>query len=305
MTIKRAIRDYLKYCVVAKNYSAHTVRNYRTYLGVFEAWAESRNIDAIEKLTTADTIDFQVEALNVEGKSKKTQNYYLIALRALLKYLISMDVDVLPSEKITLAKTGSRQISFLEPDEVEQIRQAIINLPKDLTTERDLAILTVLYATGLRVSELVGLKRNQVSVVSAEFSVKGKGGKVRPVFLTEQACQDLEDYLGARQDTNPYLFIRHFKKPELDSNIKQPLTARSVQRILVHFAQAAGITKPISPHKLRNCFATDLLRNGADLRSVQAMLGHSSIATTQIYTHVTDASLREVHKKFHDSQKLD
>ncbi len=297
MTTKRAIKEFLKYCVVSKGYSPNTVRNYTTYLTLFENWTEEKKITDIEQVTAEDIVDFQIEKLYEVGKSKSTQNYYLIAIRALLKYLINRDVEVMSPEKITLSKTRGRQVSFLEPEEVAQIRTAIPI--GDLSGLRDRAIYSMLYSTGLRISELTELKRNQVSVVSGEFSVKGKGGKVRPVFLTEEAIEDLGDYIDVRQDVNPYLFIRHFTNPELD-NKKNPLSARSIQRMLNKYARAAGITKPISPHKLRHSFATDLLRNGADLRSVQALLGHSSIATTQVYTHITDKSLREVHKKFHD-----
>jgi len=234
------------------------------------------------------------------GRGQKTINYYLIALRALLKYLISRDVEVVSPEKVTLSKTPGRQVSFLENDEVERLRQAI---PTDsLNGLRDKAIVSVLYATGLRLSEIVGLKRNQVSLVSGEFSVRGKGGKVRPVFLTEVAQDDLATYVESRSDTNPFVFIRHYKNPEHDSR-KEPLTGRSIQRALAHYARAAGITKPMSPHKLRHSFATDLLRNGADLRSVQALLGHSSITTTQVYTHITDKSLKEIHSRFHSDEQ--
>lgn len=299
MTIKRSIKDFLKYCVVSKGYSNNTVRNYTTYLAVFEKWATERKVVHIEDLESEDVIDFQVEVLNQTGRGKATQNYYLIALRALLKYLINRDIEVMSPERITLAKTGGRQVSFLEKDEIDRIHEGIQT--NNLSGKRDLAIFSVLYATGLRVSELVALKRNQVSVISGEFSVKGKGGKVRPVFLTEIAQDDLGEYVESRGDTNPYLFIRHHQNSELDSN-KLPLSARSVQRMLLEAAKQVGIVKPISPHKLRHSFATDLLRNGADLRSVQALLGHSSITTTQVYTHVTDSSLKEVHKKFHDQK---
>lgn len=296
MTVKRAVKDFLKYCVVSKGYSDHTVKNYTRYLHVFEAWAEERGLSQIEQLTGEDVVDFQLEALHSEQKGKKTQNYYLIALRSLLKYLINRDLTVLSPEKITLAKTPGRQVSFLDQDEIGRIRQ---NIPVNtLSGKRDRAIISVLYATGLRISELTALQRNQVSLVSGEFSVRGKGGKVRPVFLTEEALDDLADYIENRTDTNPYLFIRHFENSALDSN-KRPLSGRSIQRLLGAAARAAGVVKPISPHKLRHSFATSLLSNGADLRSVQALLGHSSITTTQVYTHVTDASLKEVHHRFH------
>ncbi len=300
MTTPRAIKEFLRFLNVSKGYSPHTLKSYQHYLATFEAWATDNDIDQIEKLTGEDVEEFQLYLSEAEPpRGRATQNYYLIAIRTLLKYLLGRDVEVLSPDKISLAKTPGRQVNFFEGEEIDSIRDAI---PPTLVGKRDRAMFSVLYATGLRISELVSLKRNQVSTVSGEFSVIGKGGKVRPVFLTDVAKDDLADYLESRRDVNPYLFIRHYKNPGLENN-KRPVTARSVQRSLAVYARLAGITKPISPHKLRHSFATDLLRNGADLRSVQALLGHSSIATTQVYTHVTNKSLKDIHKRFHSDQQ--
>lgn len=302
MTLGRAIKEYLRYCHVSKGYSPNTLRNYRAYLNHFLSWAEAQKISRVEDLTSEDILEFQISLSKDQSttRSRPTQNYYLIAIRSMLGYLLGRDLEVLPPGKITLSKTPGRQIGFLEPAEVDRIRQAI---PQEtLNQKRDRAILSLLYSSGLRISELVSLKRHQVSVTAGEFSVLGKGGKVRPVFLTEAAKTDLKNYVGSRQDVNPFLFIRHHKNRELD-NIKRPVTARTVQRQLNIYARLAGVTKPVSPHKLRHSFATDLLRNGADLRAVQALLGHASITTTQVYTHVTDQSLKDIHRRFHGDNK--
>lgn len=169
---------------------------------------------------------------------------------------------------------------------------------ENISDYRDRAIIAVLFSTGLRISELLALKRNQINLATGEFSVRGKGGKVRPVFLSEAALDALGEYIDQRADTNPFIFITHHKNSRLDS-AKAPISSRTVQRSIRDIAARAGITKPISPHKIRHSFATDLLRNGADLRSVQALLGHSSITTTQVYTHVTDKSLKDIHQRFH------
>lgn len=298
MTVSRAIKEYLRFCTVSKGYSPHTLRNYQTYLASFATWTKAQKIDQIEKLTSEDVIEWQLSLTKANdiARSRRTLNYYLIALRSLLAYLLDRDVEVLPPGKVTLSKIPGRQVSFLEATEVDQIRQAI---PTDnLNPKRDRAILSVLYASGLRISELVSLKRHQVSINSGEFSILGKGGKVRPVFLTDAAKADLKNYIQSRKDVNPFLFIRHYKNLELD-NKKRPLTARSIQRMLKYYARLSGLNKSISPHKLRHSFATDLLRNGADLRSVQALLGHASITTTQVYTHITDKSLKDIHRRFH------
>lgn len=297
MTIARAIKEYLRFLAVSKGMAKRTLITYEAYLDVFADWAAQNKLSNIEQFSHDDVLDFQLFLQASEPvRSAKTQNYYLIALRGLLKYLATRDIPALSAEKITLAKTGARKIHFLEGGELDRLVDAIGQ--ETVGQQRDRAIITLLYGSGLRLSELLSLKRNQVAVEHGEFSVRGKGGKVRPVFLTDQAQTALNMYLAERHDSNPFLFIRHHRDPKKDDQAPA-LNGRYVQRQLQRYALAAGITKPVSPHKLRHSFATELLRNGADLRSVQALLGHSSITTTQTYTHVTDASLRDVHQRFH------
>lgn len=300
MLTQRAIKGFLRHCRVSRGYSPNTLRNYQMYLTAFGGWTEKNQINDLEKLTSEDVEEFQLFLQESGNRGAKTVNYYLIALRSLCKYLLGRDLAVLAPERITLSKTPARQVHFLEADEVERLRLA----PQgdDLTTLRDRAILEVLYSTGLRVSELVSLKRSHVNLKNGEFSIRGKGQKVRPVFLGDSAKLALKRYLAARRDGNPALFIRHRQDINQDEQAK-PLTARSIQRLLKHYGALAGIIKPLTPHKLRHSFATELLRNGADLRSVQELLGHSSITTTQIYTHVTNRDLKEIHRRFLGSPK--
>lgn len=293
----------MRFMETSRGASVHTIENYRRYLQSFENWATAAQLKKVEDVSAEDVIDWQLSLLEkVPQRSRQTVNYYLIALRALLKYLISRDVTVLPPEKITLSKVPQRQIHFLDQEEMSRIIESFEL--GEIGALRDRAITAVLFSSGLRVSELLNLKRNQVSLTTGEFSVRGKGGKVRPVFLSEVALEALGEYIDLRSDPNPNLFIRHYKNPLLDSK-KLPLSHRTVQRIIQRAAARAGITKPVSPHKIRHSFATDLLRNGADLRSVQAMLGHSSITTTQIYTHVTDKNLKDTHRRYHAHPKAD
>lgn len=297
MTIKRAIKDFLRYCQVGRGYSVHTLRNYRGYLQKFETWAEGAGLKNIENLAREDVEEFQMSLLGTESAiGKKTQNYYLISLRVLLKFLLERDVAVLSPDKITLSKTPQRQIHILEAEELQALLAAAAG--EHLNEKRDRAMVQLLLESGLRVSEMVSLKRQNINLQTNEFSIRGKGGKVRPVFIGEGASEAIEAYLKQRRDTNNYLFIRHQRSSSQDATAK-PLTARTVQRRLSLLARKAGIVKPVSPHKLRHSFATELLRNGADLRSVQALLGHSSITTTQVYTHVTDKSLKETYQRFH------
>lgn len=303
MTIQRSIREFLRHVTISQGLSANTIRNYSFYLTSFGKWLAENAVTKIGQITTDDIIEFQLYlSQKTPPISVTTRNYYLIAIRALLRYLVNHDQIALAPEKIVLAKIPQRQIHFFEPAEIEQLLAAITGT--GLSHLRDRAIIAVMFASGLRVGELVSLRRQQVSLSRAEVSVRGKGGKVRLVFLSPEAVLALTTYLKHRHDTNPYLFIRHFANSKLD-NTKQPLTSRSVQRLLHRWANAAGVVKPISPHTLRHSFATDLLRNGADLRSVQALLGHSSITTTQIYTHVTDQSLKDVHRRFHHPDQPD
>ncbi len=247
-----------------------------------------------------------------EGKSLKqnTQNYHVIALRSFLKYLQKRDISTLPAEKIDLAKTPNRMVEFLDNDELARLFDAIKMEKEPILMLRDDAIIRTLFATGLRVSELCSLKKDQVNLKRSEFTVRGKGDKLRLVFLSPDATDAIEKYLKARKDNAKFLFIAHKQvgmgvSKDMASFGKDAsgLTPRTIQRIIKKYALFGGIMKKISPHTLRHSFATDLLQNGADIRSVQSMLGHASITTTQIYTHVTNQQLREIHKQYHNKKK--
>ena len=223
-------------------------------------------------------------------------------MRSFLKYLAKRDIKTVSAEKLELGKQEERQVTFLEPQELERFLKAPSGTA--LSDLRDRAILETLFSTGLRVSELCSLDRDDIDLKGGEFSVRGKGSKIRVVFLSDTARAALVTYLDKRPDADESLFIRIPQNEKLEKYEKLRLTPRSIQRIIKKYAIAAGIIgKKVSPHSLRHSFATDLLRNGADIRSVQAMLGHASVTTTQIYTHVTDKQLREEHERFHDKKK--
>ncbi|MFH1392673.1 MAG: site-specific tyrosine recombinase/integron integrase [bacterium] len=280
MSIKKLILDYLEYLEIEKNRSAKTTENYSHYLKSFASFAK---IKTPRQISPEIVRQYRIW-LNRQNFKKNTQNYYIIALRNFLKYLAKRDIKSLSAEKIELGKQIDREVVFLQTEELDRLLEAPNNL-------RDKAILEVLFSTGLRVSELTNLNREDISLLKAEFYVRGKGGKIRPVFLSETAQKALKYYLESRRDPEPALFI--------NKNNNQRLTARSIQRIVRRLAIKAGLTKKITPHTLRHSLATDLLAGGADLRSIQAILGHSSITTTQIYTHLTDQRLKEVHQKYH------
>lgn len=321
MTIDQSIRRFLEHLEVEEGKSRLTLRNYQHYLETFSQFCREEKIGEPTEITNETVRVFRLwlnrafkhakTGLYVE-RSRKTQNYYLIALRSYLKYLLSCDMAVLPPEKVVLAHQTEREISVLEPDELGRILAT-----PDLDTlqgRRDRALMEMLYSTGLRVSELTGLDRTDVHLDTGEFAVRGKRGKVRVVFVSNSAKEAVERYLAKRRDDDPALFIRikndKASKTLPDESAGQGrdkaslrLTPRSVQRIISHYAVAAGIAKPVTPHVFRHVFATDLLQNGADLRSVQALLGHSSITSTQIYTHVTNPQLHDVHRAFHDRRR--
>ncbi len=306
MDLKQAIQQFLEYCELEKGHSLLTIRNYSQYLTRFRIWGEDQNIKAPEDITLETIRQFRLYLNRIQdedGKNLKkiTINYHLIALRSFLKFISKKDLaQTLQAEKIELADTDERQINFLSQEEVE----SLLSAPNQSTLQglRDHAVIETLFSTGLRVSELVNLQREEINLEKGEFSVLGKGGKARVVFLSDRAKDALEKYLTRRTDIDPSVFIRFGRKKNLDLDITQEgkkLTPRTIQRIIHHYAIKAGITKPVTPHTLRHSFATDLLSNGADLRSVQTLLGHSSVTTTQVYTHVTDPQLKEIHKKFH------
>lgn len=300
MTLSKYVTDFLEYIEIEKGRSMNTAKNYDHYLRSFCSFAKEKGIEAPEKITEEIVRQYHL-SLNRANLGKKTQNYYLIALRSFLKYMAKRNITSLAPEKVDLAKTDERQIVFLENEELE----SLISQP-DLATiqgRRDKAILNLLFSTGLRVSELAGLKKTDVNLEKSEFSVKGKGGKVRVVFMDHEAKESLRRYLDGRHDKSEFLFISYGHSNTdnrlLITDNNTPITPRSIQRMIHKYALKAGITKDVTPHTMRHSFATDLLQSGADLRAVQALLGHSSITTTQIYTHVTDQHLQEVHEAFH------
>lgn len=300
--IDELIKQFLEYLEIEKNRSTKTVQNYDFYLKRFSKWAGNISPSAItlEKIRQYRLWLNRFKDVKGESLKKNTQNYHLIALRAFLKYLAKRDIKTLSPEKIELGKMPERVVDFLDGADLERLLEAPLklNLP-EIIMYRDKAILEVLFSTGLRVSELVSLKREQINLKRDEFTVRGKGNKLRVVFLSEQAKSWLKKYLDLRQDTSPYLFVP-YDRAHKDC---ESLTSRSIERLVCKYAKLAGITKKVTPHTLRHSFATDLLMNGADIRSVQAMLGHSSITTTQIYTHITNQQLRDVHKAFHGKRR--
>lgn len=313
MTIKQLISKYLEYIEVEKGRSLLTVRNYDRYLRDFATFAKLNKIEDPAQINL-DLIHKYRMKLNrteaghtSENLTHKTQNYYLIAIRSFLKFLGKNDVATLAPEKVELAKNEDRQITFLENDELI----TLLNQPdlSKIQGVRDRAILNLFFSTGLRVSELTALKKEDINLEKNEFSVKGKGGKIRVVFLDQEAKETIKRYLSLRHDKSEYLFVSygHTDSSQGQSNIdeNQPMTPRSVQRMIQKYAHMAGLTKKVTPHVMRHSFATDLLMNGADLRSVQALLGHASINTTQVYTHVTDQHLQEIHQAFHGLRRED
>lgn len=291
--------QFLEYLEIEKGRSVQTVRNYHFYLHRFLTWSKVQSpaditLEVIRRYRLH--LNRNLAGREEETLKKNTQNYHLIALRAFLKYLAKRDVKTLAPEKVELAKQGTRQVSFLEQ---EELKRMLLLAEKDPTIigMRDKAMLELFFSTGLRVSELAGLQIEHVNLKQDEFTVKGKGSKHRVVFLSEPAKIALKKYGDLRHDTSPFLFVRHDRAKK--GTAAAPLTPRSMQRIVDGYARAAGITKRVTPHTLRHTFATDLLRNGADIRSVQSLLGHESITTTQVYTHITDKELKRVYKQFH------
>jgi len=300
MKFEKAKTDFLEYLELEQNRSQKTIENYDHYLTRLLDFAGDIKVTDIDaELIRKWRLWLNRLGTNTSDElSKTTQNYHLIALRSFLKFCTKRGIPALAADKVELARTRRKQVTFLNGDELQRIfAQPDLNT---LGGVRDRAILELLFSSGLRVSELVGLDRDHINLKRREFMVRGKGQKDRPIFISPEAAKWVEHYLQRREDTSRPLFVRYSGRKQVDlSGNFHRLTARSVQRLVARYALLAGITKHVSPHTLRHSFATDLLMNGADLRSVQAMLGHSNIATTQIYTHVTDPHLRAVHEKFH------
>lgn len=303
MRFAKAKTDFLEYLEIEQNRSQKTIHNYDHYLTRLEDYAGDITVADI----TPELIHKWRLWLNRLGTNtsdeldKATQNYHLIALRSFLKFCAKRGIPALTADKIELARTKRKQVTFLGTEELARLF-AQPNI-QELSGLRDRAILELLFSSGLRVSELVNLDRDHVNMKRREFMVRGKGQKDRPIFISETAAEWVQGYLNRREDNLPPLFISYGGRAAKDNTgNRKRLTARSIQRMVARYAKLAGITKHVSPHTLRHSFATDLLMNGADLRSVQAMLGHSNVATTQIYTHVTDPHLKKVHEQFHSKK---
>ena len=300
MQFDKALVDFLEYLEIEQNRSQKTIANYHHYLLRLSDYAgEIKVRDITPELIRKWRLWLnRIGTYDSDELQKSTTNYHLIALRSFLKYCVKRDIPAISPDKIELARTKRKQVSFMSTEEMTRL----LNQPpvSNKTGLRDRAILELLYSSGLRVSELTNLNRDHINLKRREFMVRGKGQKDRPVFISDTAAEWIEKYLDSRQDKAPALFIRFsgIKKPDLSGNYLR-LTPRSIQRMVSKYALLAGITKHISPHSLRHSFATDLLVNGADIRSVQAMLGHSNISTTQSYTHITDPHLKKIHDQFH------
>ncbi len=309
MYLDEAIDQFLEYLEIEKDCSPLTIEVYKRYLNRFSGWlAETNKQIKPEDITLEIVRKYRLYLARLTGQGdqplkKITQNYHIIALRAFLRYLSSQrDIATLSPDKIELPKSSSRTVTFLNSEQVERL----LNCPdtSKITGLRDRAILETLFSTGLRISELVKLNRDQINLERKEFGVIGKGNKPRVVFLSDTAAEWIELYLESREDYFKPLFIRF--SGHIDSardGEKMRLTPRSVQLSVAKYARMSGLPFDTTPHTLRHSFATDLLIGGADIRSVQEMLGHESIRTTQVYTHVTDRQLREVHKTFHSRNK--
>jgi len=302
--LENKIQEFLEYLEIEKGFSPLTIRNYKHYLSRFVRWLKKEGIRLHLKDINPEIVrQFRVYLSRVsDGRggtlSRKTQGYHVIALRSFLRWLIKNDYEVMSPDKIDLPKVEDRQIKFLSGEQVDRL----LNAPSlsKIQGKRDKAILEVFYSTGLRVSELVKLDRDKINLDRREFGIVGKGGKARVVFLSVRAAKWIENYLKSRKDRYKPLFIRH--KGKIDPSVsseKMRLSARSVQRMIKKYARKIKLTVDVTPHVIRHSFATDLLMAGADIRSVQEMLGHKNIQTTQIYTHVTHKHLKDIHAAFH------
>ncbi len=311
MRIEIAVHDFLDYLEIEKNRSLLTRRNYELYLRRFTKFFVTNKRPNVDQITYEGVRQFRLwlhRYTDEQGQSlgASTQNYHLIAVRSFLKYLSKREIVTLAAERVELGKMPQRTVSFLSGDELKRFLAAPQQSGEsDLIAARDRAIIELLFSTGLRVSELTGLRRDDVELTRGEIGVLGKGKKRRVVFVSPEARDWVKKYLQLRRDMSPFLFANHDRahasreKEKTSKKVMEGLTPRSVQRMVEKYAHVAGIMKKITPHVLRHSFATDLLHNGADIRSVQVMLGHASITTTQVYTHVTDPQLKKIHDKFH------
>jgi len=302
MDLKTAVKKYLEYLEIEEGVSPKTIDNYRRYLEDFLKTSKLHSPASIDK-EAVKRYRLSLSRRNGRGGQplkRVTQNYYLIALRGLLKYLsVEEELEVMPPDRIGLPKEEEAPVKVLKSESLEKLMQAPD--PKSVEGKRDRAILELLFSTGMRVSELVSLNRKDLNLKTRETAVLGKGRKVRVVFISDRAAESLTEYLGTRNDEWDPLFIRYAgKTPKLSKDGGDlRLSTRAVQLMVKKYSLQAGLVVTPTPHTLRHTFATELLQAGADIRSVQEMLGHANISTTQIYTHVTNPQLKEVHRKYH------
>ena len=294
-TLDSLLEKFFYYLQDGKNVSAKTLENYSLWLNRFVSYCHQQGVEHINEIKALDVLDFQI-SLKQQWLSPKTINYHVVALRSLLKFLIKNDIECLNPEKLELAKLDAREVTFLHEEEIT----AILDAPHHYTHNeqqqaRDEAILYTLYSTWLRVSELISLTKDKLSADTNQLSIIGKGRKIRSIFLTSTARKKIERYLAVRSDNFSSLFISH-----ANNSYGKQLSRNSVEHLVKHYASLVGISKKVTPHTLRHSFATSLLKKWADLRAVQTLLGHASITTTQIYTHVDDKHLQEIHRLLDD-----
>ena len=300
MNISELVTDFLEHMEIEQNRSGKTISNYAHYLYRLIEFTDDCDIEKLDsEMVRQWRLQLNRMRDNQGGElTKTTQNYHLIALRSFLKYLAKRDIKAMDSAKIELAKVVRPKVTFLEVEDVDRLLAAVNT--SNVVGLRDRAVIELLFSGGLRVSELADLDRDHINLERREFMVRGKGQKDRPVYISEQAADWIARYLQGRDDNYKPLFIHYSGTQDgLDDGQYTRLTVRSIQRLVKRYAGLAGITKDVTPHTLRHSFATDLLINGADIRSVQGLLGHANIATTQIYTHITDPQLKNVHERFH------
>lgn len=306
MSYVRDIEDFLLYCQLTKQYSENTVRNYKNTLDRFGEFLEKN------KLSQTNQIDMDVvnkyrqylgkkESIRKDALSLKAQSYQIVVLRSFLKFMLKNGALVLNPDRLELPKTRSRRIEFLSDNEIKQLISAILNdtTVPEIQKKRNQAIILTMFGSGLRLSELLNLKKTDVSEEDGRLMIEGKGGKIRTTYLAPAAKQAIDSYLelrGNEDNNNPYLFISHSKNKKR-ANAAKPLTPRMVQMLIKKYANRLGIYKRITPHTFRHSFATKLLMKGGDLRTVQTLLGHANISTTQIYTHISDKRIKDVHKQ--------
>lgn len=315
MSFVRDLEDFMLYCELTKQYSHNTVRNYRNTLGRFNEFLEEKKIYNTNEIDMTVVNDYR-KFLNAKESSRhtdmslKAQGYQIVVLRSFLKFMLKSGALVLNPSSLELPKARMRRVEYLTEEEIKKLILAIMNDSKkiaDVQKKRNQALILSMFGSGLRLSEVLGLKKAEVLAKDGQLMIEGKGGKIRTTFLAQSAQQAIQEYIKLRgEDQNPYLFIS-FSKNNINKSIKKfkPLSQRMVQMIIQKYAAAMGIYKHVTPHTLRHSFATKILFEGGDIRSVQILLGHSNIATTQIYTHITDWQIKELHSKvFRQGQKI-